>query len=346
MRWHWLCVLGTLFCGASLPAQDTSAETPVLLEMLSHPAPGHRVRAAAGLEALGDAAVPALAAEVRSGTLTRALPAAVVLTRLESRAAGAVHELAPLLSSHCEDWRWNVALQVIGKVAPDSRQGLLPTILTGLKGGPLRQHAAVEALRGMGSEASQAGPALQELLHAARGTLQGVVLDRAVIDKRSVAWTSPTRAYDRLAIAEAWVAVGAAPEAVTPHLLAMTASGLPSLRWGAANLLLQHGTPDSHALAVATLASLLGDRRPGIREAAIQSLGDAGPAAAPAALNLAAMLTQSESALRRDAATALGQIGPAASSALPALKKAAQMQQLADPTSAKVYTDAISAIER
>jgi HEAT repeat protein len=125
----------------------------------------------------------------------------------------------------------------------------------------------------------------------------------------------------------------------------MTASDLPSLRLRSAGLLIQSGTPETHGQAVAALASLLDDDRYGIRGAAIQSLGAAGVSAGPVAGDLARMLDRPEAKLRADAATALGQIGPAASAALPALRRAAEMQQLIDPTGVKVYRDAIALIE-
>lgn len=346
MRLRWLCVLAATLCiGLPAPAQDSTGDTALLLDMLSHPAPGHRTRAAAALEGQGAAAVPALAEEVRSGPIGRALPAAVVLLRLETRAAGAADVLVPLLTSPCEDWRWNVALQVLGIVAPAEQKASLPAILAGLRGGPLRQHAAVQALTALGPDAAEAAPALEQLLLAPRFSLQGVLLNRGVIDKQSVAWTYPTRAYDGLRIVEAMIAVGAPAEAVTPHLLAMTASDLPSLRLRSAGLLLQSGTPESHGVAVAALASLLDDDRYGIPEAALQSLGAAGPAAAPVAGQLARMLGRPEANLRHEAAVALGQMGPAASAALPALRRAADMQRVVEPTGAKVYLDAIALIE-
>jgi HEAT repeat protein len=149
-----------------------------------------------------------------------------------------------------------------------------------------------------------------------------------------------------LLIVEAMIAVGAPPPAVTPHLLAMTSSGLPSLRLRSAELLIQSGSPESHGVAVAALASLLGDDRYGIPEAAIKALGAAGPAAGPVAGDLARMLDHRESTLRQETAIALGQIGPAASVALPALRRAADMQRVVDPIGAKPYLDAIALIEK
>jgi HEAT repeat protein len=346
MRTLWLCLLAVVF-GACLPlhAQPQSADVPTLVDMLSHPASGYRTRAATALDSLGASSAPALAHELRTAPLGRASRAAVVLRKMERRASVAAPEILALLGTPCEDWRWNVGVQVLGKISPESYKEALPHLIAGLEAGALRQHASLNALQVLKADAAGAAPALLALLARPRPPLQGVVLDDSVVNNRTIAWTAAARPYDDLVILETLMAVGASQEPFIPTLQAMTRSPMPSVRLDVASWLLRNGTADGRRWAVPSLIPLLDEDRAGLREAAVKLLAMAGPDASLATPALTRLLLRPEGAIRRESAIALGQIGPGAAASLPLLKKTAAMQRLLDPGSAKDYTDAVAKIE-
>jgi HEAT repeat protein len=190
--------------------------------------------------------------------------------------------------------------------------------------GPVRVLAA-DLLAEAGPNAAAAIPALTEALadrdpsvrsHAAEalGTV-GPNDPRAVI-----ALTAQLGTADALAAAKGLAKCGAAALPATGALVKLLKSPDAEVRWNAVKTLGKIRAAD----ALEPLMEALADSNDLVREHAAESLGDLGPAAAPAVGRLTETLKDPYVKARRDAARALGLIGPAAKPAVPALQSLAK----------------------
>ncbi len=295
--------------------EDAGRIAARLIFALDHADSAVRKGAADALEAaalgegpLRDKAIDALARAVAAKPAMPAARAAVVLGRIgfvlandpQANAADFASRVAPRLRSvaenpHAESWRWNVAVSLLDKIAPEEflssaeppqpgsapARALLETaLIPALRGNdPLRQFAAVQCLHHLGPKAKGALPALLALLDRGRCGFRGVYLSDQVLDDDRMAYAGEIGLYDarfrllvderfqqvkaafvvdELLILETARRLGAAETALLPALIGLAHHPGEAVRLGAASQLVFFG-PQAQAAAAGALASLLAD---------------------------------------------------------------------------------------
>jgi HEAT repeat protein len=251
-------------------------------------------------------------------------------------------------------WRWYLCEWVIEQLDAPSLARHVPALVEAVyTAQPMRQYAAVRALHVLGKEAGQ--PAKTALLAALRQwnrpKFVGIYMRyRRTIERNEVAFTddvwtpipnSPELTYyadDELLISDTLLEMGATFEELGGTLTILSRHENDSVRLQASRQLVQLG-PEGARIADPALAGLLRYRRSSLvrqladenaptREGAINLLAGLDGDAQAVIMPLAALLDSSEDRLRQSAAITLGRLGTVARDALPALRRAIQMEQL------------------
>lgn len=332
-----------LLCAAP-SAHGQTPDFPRLISALTHPASSIRTKAREVLELNGAASARPLLVEMRSKPPLQAVPAAAVLFQIGPKAETVADDLVDILKRNdTPDWLWNVSMQLLNSIAPERRKDVVVAMTNALWGGPLRQHAALLSLAALGPEGAPAIPALKARVGRPGPALRSIVLHSSAVDLGSVAWTAPQPAYDDVLILETLAAVGGTEADVVPWVKMLLPSGLPSLEFDCARLLVRY-PGESRRLGVAILASLLHNNAIGLRDAALTALGDLKQDAGSATMAIVPLLSVQDGLIRVRAAETLGIIGPGAREALPALREVVALETALDPAGAKVYQEAIDKI--
>lgn len=318
----------------------------MLIQGLQHQAPGVRKRAQVELTKNVNAADPLLD-KVRSGRLPEVLPVAYVLSTKGDLGASAGDKLVAIIRDPAtESWRWDVAVQLLRKVAPGQLEAVRPELITGLNGDSLRIHSALLALQDLGVKAVEAKQPLLDLLERHHDPLSGVLINALCVETQSVASSQPHKLYDDLLILETLKKVGATDEVLLPHLTRLANYEHRSVRLHAALQLSRLGQ-DGQNFAEKTLIQLLEDDHEGVREETLKALRRLKTTSPAAVAALIPMLSRPESSVRRAAVFVLTDMGPAAKAALPALERATGFQNLIDPNSgdAQLYDAAVKSVQ-
>lgn len=289
----------------------------------------------------------------------------LVLTDEDQTQLQPVHEMID--RNDVERWRWYLAMWVVEQVDAASFARHVPALIDAVyTAEPMRQYAAVRALHMLGEEAGgEAKTALlAAILQSSRPPFVGVYMRyNRTIERNDVAFTadiwapianSPELKYfaaDELLITDAALRMGASFAELRRPLTVLANHENDSVRLQADTQLLRLGTAGAR-IADPSLAALLRYRRSSLvrrladengptRESAIDLLAGLDGAAHYVIMPLAALLDSSEDRLRQSAAITLGRLGGAARDALPALRRAIEMESLIADNNAVVSPESL-----
>ncbi len=340
-----LVACGSIAWGSVVHGQEAD-NIDMLIQGLQHQAPGVRKRAQVELTKNVKAADPLLN-KIRSGRLPEVLPVAYVLSTKGDLGATAGDKLAEIIRDPAtESWRWDVAVQLLRKVAPGQLEAVLPELIAALSRDALRIHSSLMALQDLGAKATNAQLPLLHLMERPHDPLSGVLINALCVETQSVASTQPQWLYDDLLILETLKKVGATDEMLLPRLTRLANYEHRSVRLHAALQLSRLGK-DGQLIAEKTLIQLLNDDHEGIREETLKGLRRLKTTSSEAVAALIPMLSRPEASVRRAAVFVLTDMGPAAKDALPALERATGFQNLIDPNSgdAQLYDAAVKSVQ-
>ena len=310
-----LAVLIALAGGASTPPSSDEKPLADRIEALRDPDAAVRLEAARAIGAIGPAALPDLIAALEDEH-----------PQVFAGAASAIH-----------------------RIGPEAKEAVEPLVKLVKKDDPFARHAGIYGLMGIGPEARAAVPALIEALNHEH---------------------FHTRYWACRALRE----IGPEAKAAVPVLVRLLQEDLASVRRHAAQALGGIG-PEIGEEAIASLTAALEDPLEPVREDAAIALGKIGPPAKSAVPALEEALAKGPLAARvpgarslwlitgrpdpavgvlvgelgdfnggYDATRALGEIGPPAKSAVPALRKLIESDQVQEDVR-QAAADAIKRID-